>query len=192
MVEENLINAFSMLDTNEKRNQISSEIEKLGLLLDTVHNEYNIEKLPSSIYNYNKVEDKNMTNDEYFTKMYESIIYLRKDILSLVNTLMIIKISKDGSIKKTAFYDNIPTVTYGPDPDGMDEAFPIAFIGERDGLFYYIDAELKECEYAFKEISIRTHFSGEAVTERKVNGVLAEYFVGKKSRARSSSLNDLL
>ena len=91
MVEENLINAFSMLDTNEKRNQISSEIEKLGLLLDTVHNEYNIEKLPSSIYNYNKVEDKNMTNDEYFTKMYESIIYLRKDILSLVNTLMKIK-----------------------------------------------------------------------------------------------------
>lgn len=104
---------------------------------------------------------------------------------------MIIKISKDGSIKKTAFYDDVPTVTYGSDPDGMDEAFPIAFIGEREGLFYYIDAELKECEFAFKKISIQTRFSGEAVTGRKVNGILTEYFVGKKSRARSSSLNDL-
>lgn len=80
-----------MLDTNEKRNQICSEIEKLGLLLDTVHKEYNIEKLPSSIYNYNKALDGNMTDDEYFTKVYESIIYLRKDILTLVNALMKMK-----------------------------------------------------------------------------------------------------
>lgn len=88
MVEQDLIAAFASLDTNEKRNQISAELEKLGLLLDTVHKEYNIQKLPSSIYAYNKATDENMPNEEYFNKMYENIIFIRKDILTLVNTLM--------------------------------------------------------------------------------------------------------
>lgn len=88
MVEQDLINAFSQLGINEKRNQISAELEKLGLLLDTVHQEYNIQKLPSSLYTYNKATDEKMSNEEYFNKMYESIIFIRKDVLTLVNTLM--------------------------------------------------------------------------------------------------------
>ena len=105
---------------------------------------------------------------------------------------MIIKISRDGSIKRTAFYDGVPTVIYGPDPKGMDEVVPIAFVGEREGLTFYIDAELKESEYTFKEISIQTRFSGKTVTGGKINGILAEYYVGKKSRAKALSLNSLL
>lgn len=88
MIEHDLINVFSQLNINEKRNQISAELEKLGLLLDTVHQKYNIQKLPSSIYVYNKKTDNNMSNEEYFNKMYESIIFIRKDVLTLVNTLM--------------------------------------------------------------------------------------------------------
>ena len=88
MIEQELIGAFSQLNINEKRNQISAELEKLGLLLDTVHQEYNIQKLPSSLYAYNKATNKNMSNEEYFNKMYENIIFIRKDVLTLVNTLM--------------------------------------------------------------------------------------------------------
>jgi hypothetical protein len=88
MVEQELIEVFLRLDTNEKRNQISAELEKLVLLLDTVHKQYNIEKMPSSLYSYNKATDQNMSDGQYFTKMYESIIFLRKDILTLVNTLI--------------------------------------------------------------------------------------------------------
>lgn len=88
MIEKELIIAFSKLPINEKRNQISSELEKLGLLLDTVHQEYNIQKLPSSLYAYNKTTDENMSNEEYFNKMYENIIFIRKDVLTLVNYLM--------------------------------------------------------------------------------------------------------
>ena len=39
MVEQELISAFSKLGINEKRNQISAELEKLELLLNTVHQE---------------------------------------------------------------------------------------------------------------------------------------------------------
>ena len=88
MIEQELIDAFSLLDTNEKRNQISAELEKLALLLDTVHKEYNIQKLPSSVYSYNKANDESMTNEEYFNKMYEGIIFIRKDIITLIDALM--------------------------------------------------------------------------------------------------------
>lgn len=88
MVEEELVTAFAALDKNEKRNQISSELEKLSLLLDTVHKVYGISKLPSSIHTYNKATDQNMTDEEYFVNMYENIIFLRKDVLTLVNTVM--------------------------------------------------------------------------------------------------------
>lgn len=88
MIEQELIYYFSELDTNEKRNQISAELEKLRLLLDNIHQEYNIPKLPSAFYAYNKATDKDMSNEEYFNKMYESIIFIRKDVLTLVNTLL--------------------------------------------------------------------------------------------------------
>jgi len=89
MVEQELISVFSKLDINEKRNQINAELEKLSLLLDTVHKQHNIEKLPSaSTLTYNKVTDENMTNEKFFDLLYSNIIFLRKDILTLVNVLM--------------------------------------------------------------------------------------------------------
>lgn len=88
MIEQELINMFSQLDVNEKRNQISAELEKLGLLLDNVHQEFNIEKMPSSMYAYNKATDQNMSNEDYFKFMYQNIIFLRKDVITLVNALM--------------------------------------------------------------------------------------------------------
>lgn len=99
MVEQELISAFSKLGINEKRNQISAELEKLELLLNTVHQEYSIQKLPSALYAYNKVTDEDMSNEEYFNKMYESIIFIRKDILTLVNVLM--KIHNSDTNSKT-------------------------------------------------------------------------------------------
>ena len=88
MIEQELLANFQNLDKNEKRNQISSEIENLAMLLDAIHKEYNIQKLPSSVYEYNKATDSEMSDDEYYNKMYESIIFLRKDILTLVNSFM--------------------------------------------------------------------------------------------------------
>ena len=94
MVEQELIDAFSKLEINEQRNQINSELEKLGLLLDYVHKEYNIEKMASSISSYDIVSDQNMKNEDYFKLLYKNIIFLRKDVLTLVNFLL-----KDGNSK---------------------------------------------------------------------------------------------
>lgn len=87
-MEEELFSLFQELDDNEKRNQISTELEHISKLLDIVHEKYKIEKLPSSMYAYNKALDKDMDNDQYFNLMYENLVYIRKDILTLINRML--------------------------------------------------------------------------------------------------------
>ncbi len=88
MIEQEVIDAFKDLDVNEKRNQISVEFEKLYYLLDSIHQQYGIKKLPSSVKPYNKALDEAMSNEQFFNMIYEDIIFLRKDILTLVNALL--------------------------------------------------------------------------------------------------------
>lgn len=95
MIEQELIDAFKELDVNEKRNQISAEFEKLYYLLDSIHQQYEIKKLPSSVKSYNKVLDESMSDEQFFNLIYEDIIFLRKDILTLVNTLLRSNDNKD-------------------------------------------------------------------------------------------------
>lgn len=87
MIEKELIEYFSQLDENEKRNQISAEFEKLGLLLQAIHQKYGLQRMSSAINSYNKATDSNMTNAEYFNIIYQDIIFIRKDILTLVNAI---------------------------------------------------------------------------------------------------------
>lgn len=95
MIEQELIDAFKDLDVNEKRNQISAEFEKLYYLLDSIHQQYGIKKLPSSVKSYNKVLDESMSDEQFFNLIYEDIIFLRKDILTLVNALLRSNDNKD-------------------------------------------------------------------------------------------------
>lgn len=95
MIEQELIDAFKKLDVNEKRNQISAEFEKLYYLLDSIHQQYGIKKLPSSVKAYNKVLDESMSDEQFFNLIYEDIIFLRKDILTLVNALLRSNDNKD-------------------------------------------------------------------------------------------------
>lgn len=92
MIENELLEWFSKLDENEKRNQISAEFEKLGLLLQSIHEKYGIPRMSNAINSYNKATtDVNMENSNYFNLIYQNIIFIRKDILTLVNSLMINK-----------------------------------------------------------------------------------------------------
>ena len=95
MIEQELIDAFIKLDVNEKRNHISAEFEKLYYLLDSIHQQYGIKKLCSSVKSYNKVLDENMSDEQFFNLIYEDIIFLRKDILTLVNALLRSNDNKD-------------------------------------------------------------------------------------------------
>ncbi len=88
MIENELLEWFSKLDENEKRNQISAEFEKLGLLLQSIHEKYGIPRMSNAINSYNKATDSNMENSNYFNLIYQDIIFIRKDILTLVNSLM--------------------------------------------------------------------------------------------------------
>jgi len=88
MIENELFESYSDLKINEKRNQLSLELEKLNALLDTVHQQYGIERMPSSFHTYNKAIDENMTEEKYIELMYENVIFLRKGVLTLVNAIL--------------------------------------------------------------------------------------------------------
>ncbi len=88
MIENELIETFKQLDDNEKRNQISAEFEKLSLLLQSIHAKYGIERMANTINSYNKATDANMSNSDFFDLIYQDIIFLRKDILTLTNALL--------------------------------------------------------------------------------------------------------
>lgn len=88
MIEKEVITAFRALDINDKKNELNSELENLAMLLETVHEKVKIERLPSSVKPYNKITDQNISIDEYLTLIYENVIHIRKDVLTLANRII--------------------------------------------------------------------------------------------------------
>lgn len=60
-------------------------------MLDSVHKQLKIEKMTDSIKNYNKLVDEKMNDDDYYCDIYQNIIYLRKDVLTLIKYLSELK-----------------------------------------------------------------------------------------------------
>ena len=90
---------------------------------------------------------------------------------------MIVYISEEGVITESCFYDDIPTVLYSVDTDGMDEAVPIAFIGKRKGQYYYLDSSLKEYAHAFESLRIETLLSGKTIDGDEMDKSISRFFI---------------
>lgn len=70
---EQLKEAYSKIDLEDKRNELNKEI--LSLLMLT--------KNESDFYNY--VKDSGISEDEYLTETYVQVIKLRQNLLKLIN-----------------------------------------------------------------------------------------------------------
>ncbi len=92
-------------------------------------------------------------------------------------TSKIVKITRDGSIKKTRQYDDDPVVIYAP--SGLDEPEPVGFVARFHGKYYILDKDLNESEEQFEEVTVLTRYNGKIFGERPVRGILADYKTGK-------------
>lgn len=83
-MSEEFKNAFSNLNTNEKRNQISIELEIIGELIKNLEYIYGIESV-LNIKNYNQIKDKNLTEDEMLSFIYEDIYQIQRELITIMS-----------------------------------------------------------------------------------------------------------
>ena len=82
-----LIELYNKLDTNDKRNELSSLINKINAIINELlklENEQNL----FNVKNYDMQNQKNMKESEVLSFIYEDVYSLKNNLLSLL-TLMI-------------------------------------------------------------------------------------------------------
>ena len=81
-----LLNSFDTLDINAKRNQISNELLVIHSLVTKYEIDIGIEPI-AKIHNYDINNDKNMSEGEMLTFLYEDIYNIENELILLLNTL---------------------------------------------------------------------------------------------------------
>lgn len=79
-----LLNSFDILNINEKRNQISNELITIHELIKQIETKYGITPI-TSIKNYDIEKDKDLSEAEILTFLYEDIYNVEQELISLIN-----------------------------------------------------------------------------------------------------------
>lgn len=81
-----LLNSFDVLDINTKRNQISDELIIIHELIKKCEEMKNITPI-TKVKNYDTNNDKNMTEAEMLTFLYEDIYNIQQELMTLLNSI---------------------------------------------------------------------------------------------------------
>lgn len=81
-----LINSFDVLDVNTKRNQISDELIIIHELIKKYEEMKNITPI-TKVKNYDTNNDRDMTEAEMLTFLYEDIYNIQQELITLLNSL---------------------------------------------------------------------------------------------------------
>lgn len=84
MNNENVLESFRQLNTNNKRNKISDELMVIGELINSIEKNSGI-PTNLNIKNYDQINDSNMTEDEILTFFYEDIFNIENELISLMS-----------------------------------------------------------------------------------------------------------
>ena len=79
-----LLNSFDILNINEKRNQISNELITIHELIKQIETKHGITPI-TSIKNYDIEKDKDLSEAEILTFLYEDIYNVEQELISLIN-----------------------------------------------------------------------------------------------------------
>lgn len=82
-MNERFKSAFKALPLNEKRNQLSNELIAIGEYLKYINKGLKI-KSDIQVKNYHMQNDKDLTEDEYISFIYEDIYNISKDIITIL------------------------------------------------------------------------------------------------------------
>lgn len=85
-MSEEMKNAYSMLDINDKRNQLSDELLIIFELIKRYENAKGINPV-TQVKNYDTVNDKNLNEDEILTFFYEDVYNIQQELITLLNVV---------------------------------------------------------------------------------------------------------
>ena len=85
-MSEEMKNAYSMLDINDKRNQLSDELLIIFELIKRYENAKEINPI-TQVKNYDTVNDKNLNEDEILTFFYEDVYNIQQELITLLNVV---------------------------------------------------------------------------------------------------------
>ena len=85
-MSEEMKNAYSMLDINNKRNQLSDELLIIFELIKRYENAKGINPV-TQVKNYDTVNDKNLNEDEILTFFYEDVYNIQQELITLLNVV---------------------------------------------------------------------------------------------------------
>ena len=85
-MSEEMKNAYSMLDINNKRNQLSDELLITFELIKRYENTKGITPV-TQVKNYDTVNDKNLNEDEMLTFFYEDVYNIQQELITLLNVV---------------------------------------------------------------------------------------------------------
>ena len=85
-MSEEVKQAFDILDINTKRNQISDELLIIYELIKKFENTKNINPI-TKVKNYDTNNDRDMTEAEMLTFLYEDIYNIQQELISLLSSL---------------------------------------------------------------------------------------------------------
>lgn len=77
MEENNLMEAFTNLNINDKRNSYNEELLKLYELLKSGF-ELNMADNSNALYNYNRNTDSELSEGDYLIREYKNILLIRQ------------------------------------------------------------------------------------------------------------------
>ena len=78
--------AYNKLDTNEKRNELSSLLIKMEHLINEILKENNVDiSVLESVENYDSVKNSDYTEDESLLFFYDNVWKLKNKILNVVS-----------------------------------------------------------------------------------------------------------
>ena len=81
-----LLNSFDVLDINTKRNQISDELIIIHELIKKYEEMRNITPI-TKVKNYDTTSDRDMTEAEMLTFLYEDIYNIQQELITLLNVV---------------------------------------------------------------------------------------------------------
>ena len=83
-MSEEMKNAYSILDINDKRNQLSNELLIIFELIKQYENVKGINPV-TQVKNYDTVNDKSLNEDEILTFFYEDVYNIEQELITLLN-----------------------------------------------------------------------------------------------------------
>lgn len=83
-MSEEMKKAYTQLDINDKRNQLSDELLIIFKLIKRYENAKGINPI-IQIKNYDVAKDKNLNEDEMLTFFYEDVYNIQQELITLLS-----------------------------------------------------------------------------------------------------------